>query len=87
MIKRRKAYILIGLVALGTSLSGCTFVNEVEKRDIMGGMSKTVFDDENEWEKTKEEYKKYNEKKEKEEKETGGQKDKEPEMKWGKDRH
>ena len=86
MRKRIKAYTLIGLVALGTSLTGCTFVNEVEKRDIMGGMTKTVFDDENEWEKTKDEFKKYNEKKEKEEKEKGGSKE-EPEMKWGKDRH
>ena len=86
MKKRIKAYILIGLVALGTSLTGCTFVNEVEKRDIMGGMTKTVFDDENEWEKTKDEFKKYNERKEKEEREQGGVKE-EPEMKWGKDRH
>ncbi|WP_460377157.1 hypothetical protein [Paraclostridium bifermentans] len=72
------------------SLSGCTFVDEVESRDIMGGMTNTVFDDENEWEKTKDEVKKYNEKQEKENKEDkkqdGGQKE-EPEMKWGKDRH
>lgn len=86
MSKRAKAYILIGLVTLGTSLTGCTFVNEVEKRDIMGGMTKTVFDNENEWEKTKDEIKKYDEKKKKEEKEKGGTKE-EPEMKWGKDRH